>query len=56
MATNVRTRAGKAAALDSSDYDQNVESFSRTVDAKTANYTVIFSDQNKALEFTNAGA
>jgi hypothetical protein len=56
MTTKIITRTGKGAALSAANYDQAMESFSRTVDAKTADYTILFSDQNKTIEFTKATA
>ena len=52
---DIVTRAGKAAELDSTDYDQNVKSHDGTVEEQTgATYTVLFTDQNKTIELNNA--
>lgn len=56
MATDIVTRTGKGSALSAANYDQNVESFSGTVDQKTNDYTVLFTDQNKTIEFNKATA
>lgn len=54
MATNIVTRTGKGLPLSAADYDQNVESFSGTVDSKTGGYTILDTDQNKTIEFNSA--
>ena len=54
MATNLISRSGKGLPLSAADYDQNLESESGTVDGKTAGYTVLYTDQNKTIEFDSA--
>lgn len=56
MATDLISRTGKAAALSAANHDQNLESLSGTVDTKTADYTVLFTDQNKTMEFNKSTA
>ena len=52
---DIVTRAGKAAELDATDYDQNVKSHDGTVEEQTgATYTVAYTDQNKTIELNNA--
>jgi len=49
---SILTRAGVAAPLSAAEYDQNVDSQAGVVDAKTNDYTVLYTDQNKTIEFT----
>ncbi len=57
MTTDLVTRSGKGAALSAANHDQNIESLSGTVDAKTSTpYKVLYTDQNKTIEVTSAGA
>ena len=53
---DVVTRSGKGTALDATDHDQNLSSLASTVEAQSGTtYTVVYTDQNKTIEFTNAG-
>lgn len=54
MATDIILRSVKAAALTHAEMDQNWESAAMTVDAKTANYTVLVADQNKLFEMNGS--
>ena len=56
MATDLITRTGKGAALSASNHDQNIESGSGAVTAKTDDYTILYTDQNATIEFTKATA
>ncbi len=57
MATDLVSRSGKGAALSAANHDQNIESLSGSVDAKTSTpYKVLYTDQNKTIEVTSAGA
>lgn len=56
MATDLITRTGAGAALTAGQHDQNIESISGTVEAKVADYTVLYTDQNKTIEFNKATA
>ena len=52
--TDIVLRGVKASALTHAEMDANFESLAGTVEAKTANYTVLVGDQNKILEFNGS--
>ena len=53
MATDITLRATKGSALTHAEGDQNFESLSYTVDSKTSDYSVLYTDQNKIIVFNN---
>ena len=51
------TRTGKAASLNASDYDQNVNSMNGTVEEVTgATHTIAVTDQGKTIQYNNGTA
>ena len=53
---DVTTRAGKGAAIDATENDQNLASLAGTVEAVSGTtHTVVYTDQCKTLDLTNAG-
>ena len=48
------TRTGKAASLNASDYDQNVNSMNGTVEEVTgATHTIAVTDQGKTIQYSD---
>lgn len=54
MATDITLRSVKGSALTHSNVDQNFESLSLTIDGKTSNYSVLYTDQNKIIEMNGS--
>lgn len=52
MATDIVLRSVKASALTHGEMDQNFESLAGTIDAKTLDYSILYTDQNKIIECT----